>query len=181
MTYLALLRGINVGGNNKVSMAELKDALMAADLGNVRTYINSGNVLFESQQSDIAELTALCERVIEDRFGFAVGCIVISSVQYKKIIDAAPSWWGTDSEHLRSDALFVMAKGTAGAVRDAVGEVNNEFEWLASQDNVVFWTVDMRKYGRARLPKIIGSDVYRTVSMRSASTTRKLYALLENS
>lgn len=180
MTYVALLRGINVGGNNKVSMAELKDALTQAGLKNVRTYINSGNVLFESDQNDVAQLTVLCEQAIQDRFGFVVGCIVIASAEYRKIIDDAPSWWGTDKERMRSDALFVMANGTAGAVLDTVGEVNSDFEWVASTKNVVFWTVDMRRYGRARLPKIIGSAAYKTVSMRSASTTRRLYTLLED-
>lgn len=179
MKYIALLRGINVGGNNKVSMADLKVALMNAGLINVRTYINSGNVLFESDEKDDTKLAVLCEQVIEKRFGFPVSCAVLSGTAYKKQVDNAPSWWGNGDEHMRSDALFVLRQGTARAIIDAVGEVDDEFEWVLAGQGVVYWTIDMRKYTKARLPKIIGTDVYRTISMRSSTTTRKLYALLD--
>lgn len=179
MKYIALLRGINVGGNNKVSMADLKVALTEAGLSNVRTYINSGNVLFESNLNNEIELTELCERAIEKRFGFAVGCVVLSEKSYKVDVDTAPSWWGRIDPNIRSDALFVLRHGTAQAVVDAVGDVNNDYEWVVAGDKVVFWTVDRRKYTKARLPKIIGTDAYRMVSMRSSTTTRKLYALLD--
>lgn len=179
MQYVALLRGINVGGNNKVSMTELKTALADAGLTNVRTYINSGNVLFGSEGDDTAALTRLCETTIEKQFGFPVGCVVLSAKEYKTEIDNAPSWWGTGAEHMRSDALFVLSHGTASVVYEAVGEINDDFEWLAQGKRVVFWTIDMRHYGKARLPKIIGSDEYRMVSMRSSMTTRKLYDLLD--
>jgi uncharacterized protein (DUF1697 family) len=180
MKYVALLRGINVGGNNKVSMADLKEALSEAGLTNVRTYINSGNVLFESQIKDEAKLAEVCEKAIEKKFGFPVGCAVLSEKSYKKEIDAAPSWWGKIDPNIRSDALFVLRHGTAEMVVSAVGDINNEYEWLATGDSVIFWTVDRRKYTKARLPKIIGSDAYRTFSMRSSTTTRKLYALLDD-
>ena len=179
MKYIALLRGINVGGNNKVSMADLKVALSEAGLANVTTYINSGNVLFETERANETELAKICEKAIEEKFGFPVGCAVLSERSYKKEVDAAPSWWGKVDPNIRSDALFVLRHGTARAVVDAVGDVNNEYEWVATGDRVVFWTVDRRKYTKARLPKIIGSDAYRTISMRSSTTTRKLYALLD--
>lgn len=178
MQFIAFLRGINVGGNNKVSMAELKVALTERGLVNVRTYINSGNVLFESDTKDTNALTTLCEQAIEDTFGFPVGCVVLSVAEYKHEIDAAPDWWGNGNEHMRSDALFVLRSGTAQAVIDAVGVVDEAYEHIAVGKKVVFWTIDRRNYGRARLPKIIGTAVYRTVSMRSSTTSRKLYDLL---
>lgn len=179
MKYIALLRGINVGGNNKVSMQVLKSTLTEAGLANVRTYINSGNVLFESHNATAVTLTALCEKAIERQFGFPVGCVVLSEADYKKEIDGAPEWWGQANENMRSDALFVLSHGTAQAVVNKVGDVNNEYEWVAATDNIVFWTVDRRRYTKARLPKIIGTNEYKTVSMRSSTTTRKLYALLD--
>lgn len=180
MKYVALLRGINVGGNNKVSMAELKVALTDAGFANVRTYINSGNVLFESEEDDVISLTELCEQAIESKFGFAVGCVVLPETSYKSQIDNAPKWWGhSDDKNMRSDALFVLRHGTAQAIVDKVGEVNNNYEWIGAADTIVYWTVDRRNYTKARMPKIIGSDEYKTVSMRSSTTTRKLYDLLD--
>ncbi len=181
MRYIALLRGVNVGGKNKVSMADLKATLEQDGFENVKTYINSGNVLFDNSSKDANGIAERCEALIEKAFGFPVACVVLSSVQYRRIVDNAPAWWGhSDDKNLRSDALFVLRHGTARAVIDAVGPVNEEYEHVGSAANVVFWTVDMRRYGKARLPKIIGSDEYKTVSMRSSTTTRKLYALLED-
>lgn len=179
MKYIALLRGINVGGNNKVSMADLKLALGEAGLTNVTTYINSGNVLFEANNADIERLTDLCERTIEQRFGFLVNCVVLSADSFRAAIDSAPTWWANGDVNMRSDALFVLRHGSASAVITVVGPVNNDYEWVDATDNVVFWTIDKRKYGKARLPKIIGSDAYRALSMRSSTTARKLYALLD--
>ncbi len=178
MRYIALLRGINVGGNKKVSMAELKESLTAAGLSDVRTYINSGNVLFSAPDQDVDELTERVEKSIEERFGFPVGCIVLTKEQYERAIDDAPKNWGTDDKNMRSDALFVMRSMTPQRIVDAVGEVNDDFEWMSAGRSVVFWTVDRRKYGRARMPKIIGTDAYRAISMRSSTTARKLYLLL---
>ena len=179
MRYIALLRGINVGGNNKVSMKELKDALSESGLSDVRTYINSGNVLFTAPDQAIDRLTKKVEKTIEDRFGFPVSCIVLTSDQYKQNVEGAPKNWGKPDKNLRSDALFVMKSKTPQEIADAVGKVNNDFEWLDIGESVVFWTIDRRKYGQARMPKIIGSEAYRALSMLSSTTTRKLYLLLD--
>ena len=65
MKYVALLRGINVGGNNRVPMAELKLCFEKMGFNNVVTYINSGNVIFESNQTDLVRIVEICESVIE--------------------------------------------------------------------------------------------------------------------
>ncbi len=81
MKFIALLRGINVGGKNKVAMAELKKCFEEAGFNNVMTYINSGNVIFESAQTDVSKLVRICEATVEKRFGFHVICSVIPPVR----------------------------------------------------------------------------------------------------
>lgn len=87
--YIALLRGINVGGKHRVNMAELKRTLEDAGLQNVRTYIQSGNVLFESD-GDETELYEKMEQEIEKRFGFPVPVILRTSQELQAIIDGCP-------------------------------------------------------------------------------------------
>src|SRR6478735_2148963 len=112
MVFIALLRGINVGGNNKVSMPELRACFEALGFTNVRTYINSGNVIFESPQTDRVALVTHCEAAIEEQFGFHVVCSVISADELRNALAQAPAWWDkvkTDKQN----ALFIIAPATA--------------------------------------------------------------------
>ena len=88
--YVALLRGINVGGRNKVAMADLRQ--IAADLGysDVSTYIQSGNLLFAADQEDAADLASVLERRIAERLGVRPAVVVISAVELARVIAANP-------------------------------------------------------------------------------------------
>ena len=87
--YIALLRGINVGGHNMIKMADLKQLMGTMGLNNVQTYIQSGNIVFESdKESD--ELSQQIERQIKDTFGFSVPVILRTSTEWELIIDNCP-------------------------------------------------------------------------------------------
>lgn len=88
-TYIALLKGINVGGNNIIKMADLKQYLTAMGLSNVRTYIQSGNVLFESAKEEKI-LQSEIEQEIYKRFGFQVLVVLRTSEEMKQLIDQSP-------------------------------------------------------------------------------------------
>lgn len=88
--YAALLRGINVGGAKKVPMAELRTLLGELGHGAVRTYLNSGNAVFSSENDDTDALAAGLERAIAKRFGFEVACIVRTGSYLKAVADACP-------------------------------------------------------------------------------------------
>lgn len=112
MVFIALLRGINVGGKNMIKMAELKAALEGAGLGAVQTYIQSGNVLFRSQQSE-ADLRELVEQTIQARFGFAVPVVLRTGAALDSLInnlpfsddDIAKAQAGTEAEVLYAALL----------------------------------------------------------------------------
>jgi uncharacterized protein (DUF1697 family) len=89
-TYAALLRGINVGGRNKVPMAELRTLLAGLGLGGVRTHLQSGNAVFTSQDDDAEAVRALVEGAIEERFGFRVGCVVRDGAYLRAVVDGCP-------------------------------------------------------------------------------------------
>jgi uncharacterized protein (DUF1697 family) len=107
--YLALLRGINVGGKNKVPMAELKACFEELGCENVRTYIASGNVMFESNIGS-AELTEELQEALPANFklGELVRILVLSRDQLQKVIDQAPKGFGTEPGKYHSDAIFLM-------------------------------------------------------------------------
>ena len=75
-TYIALLRGINVSGHKKVPMAELREILSKVGFVNVQTYIQSGNVIFQSIEEDTQKLTDIIQKEIKDHFGFEVPVLI---------------------------------------------------------------------------------------------------------
>src|ERR1044072_5746840 len=87
--YVALLRGINVGGHRKVPMAALRETAEALGLRKVRTYVASGNLVFESDKA-AGTLETMLEQAIADRFGFAVDVVVRSAAQWAALADANP-------------------------------------------------------------------------------------------
>ncbi len=89
-TYIALLRGINVGGHKKIPMAELRLLLEKKGLRNVKTYIQSGNVVFQSPSQDKTEIEELIKKLILDHFGFEVPVLVKTHSELKTIINACP-------------------------------------------------------------------------------------------
>jgi len=88
--YIALLRGINVGGKRKILMQDLKMLLAALSFENVQTYIQSGNIVFESSWTDEQLLAKKIQASIYEKYGFDVPVIIIKATVYHKLIEANP-------------------------------------------------------------------------------------------
>lgn len=177
MKYIALLRGINVGGNNTVSMADLKRCFESLGYNNVSTYINSGNVIFETDQKDKLFLVEQSEQAIEKKIGFRVTCAVISADELSKALEAAPNWWGKD-ENSKHNALFVIAPKTTKDVVAAIGEMRPDYEKVSAQQSVIFWSAPLETFSRTRYSKIASAKIYQSVTIRNANTTQKLLGLI---
>lgn len=179
MKFIALLRGVNVGGKNRVPMKELQDCFLRAGFTNVKTYINSGNVLFDSNSiTDEPVLQELCQQEIEKKFGFSVTVSVIKGETLAEAMKQAPEWWGVDKEE-RHNALFVIYPATAKEVLDKMGELNLEYERAAHSNNIIFLTSSIKHYSRTKFSKLIGTEAYQKVTIRNANTTKKLLLLSE--
>lgn len=90
MKYTAFLRGINVGGKNKIKMERLREICAALGFANVRTYINSGNMVFETAESDDKKLAAKIEKAIEEEFGLNIKTMVRSIAEIEEIVENNP-------------------------------------------------------------------------------------------
>ena len=176
--YLALLRGINVGGKNKVPMAELKACFEELGCENVRTYIASGNVMFESNkspQSWLRRFRKLYQRN-SDLDSELIRTLVLSRDQLQKVIDQAPKGFGTEPGKYHSDAIFLM-----GIPSDEAIKIFNPREGV---DKV--WQGDLAIYSqrlsaqrtKSRLSKIMSSPLYKQMTIRSWDTTARLFELM---
>lgn len=119
MIYVALLRGINVGGNNKISMQELKTTFEDAGMTSVVTYINSGNVVFSDSVYKQSELASLLEEGILKDFGLAIKVLVRSLDEIAEVMGALPDPWQNNKE-MKSDVMFLWEEVANATVLDQV-------------------------------------------------------------
>jgi uncharacterized protein (DUF1697 family) len=177
VVYVALLRGINVGGKNKMEMARLKAAFESAGMKDVTTYINSGNVVFTDNRRKPATITRTLEKAIEADFGFAIKVLIRDLPSIKKLLKALPDSWTNDSK-MRCDVLFLWESFDKK-------EVLNELSWKPEIEDVVYvsgaviWRIDRPNVNRSRLFKMVGTDLYRGMTIRNCNTVRKLAELME--
>jgi len=176
MKYIALLRGVNVGGNNKVPMRDLKTCFEKAGFLNVSTYINSGNVLFDAVEKDIIKLIHRCEEILLKSFGFPISLTVIDGNSLREALEQAPDWWGEDPE-AKHNAIFVIPPATADDVCGEVGTIKPEYEKVAAYQNVIFWSAPLATFSRTRWSKVVGTKAYQHITIRNANTARKLLEL----
>ena len=110
MRYIALLRGINISGKNKISMPELKTALGEKGFADVKTYLNGGNVLLSDDETDIVKLAEKIRKIIFETFSLEIPVFVISQDELKWLLSKAPSWWGSDSKDIYDNLIFAIAQ-----------------------------------------------------------------------
>jgi uncharacterized protein (DUF1697 family) len=167
---------VNVGGKNKISMPELKEAFEGRGFENVATYINSGNILFDSDL-DLLEAKAACEDIIETGFGLKIAVGIITADHLADAIGHAPEWWnsGSDSTH---NAIFAIPPATADEVCLSVGDAKPEYEKVYCHGSVIFWSAPRKTFSRTRYSKIVANKAaYSLITIRNANTALKLAAL----
>ncbi len=116
-TYVALLRGINVGGKKRVPMQTLRDLLTGMGCESVRTHLNSGNAVFTHPKADADGLAAELERAIERELGFQVTCLVREAGDIRRVVDANP-FAGRDIANPRFLVTFLDRPADPAAVAD---------------------------------------------------------------
>jgi uncharacterized protein (DUF1697 family) len=175
--YVALLRGINVGGKNRVDMKQLKAAFEAAGMEHVSTYINSGNVIFSSEKTSIANLTTLLEKVILDNFDLNIKVLVKDLPTLEAIDKALPDDWQNNSE-MKCDVMFLWEHYDNKDVLKQLS-IKPGIDDVRYQAGAILWCVDKKNVTRSGMMKLPGTDLYRHMTIRNCNTTRKLLGLMQ--
>jgi uncharacterized protein (DUF1697 family) len=169
--YVALLRGINVGGNQKVEMKKLKALFESLDCLNVSTYINSGNVLFESKESQ-KNLQKTVESSLKKEFGFDIPALVKTKQEIKKIADAIPKTWENDSEQ-RTDVAYLFKEIDYKEIVNIL-PIKKEFMDIKYVSGAIIWNVKRENINQSHLAKIISHKSYKFMTVRNVNTARYL-------
>lgn len=104
--YIALLRGINISGKNKIAMSELKKGFTNIGYKEVITYLNSGNVVFESDIEDKNVIRNTIQLMLKDKFDFDIPTYVITSQELEELINRSPDWWGKDNKEIYNNIII---------------------------------------------------------------------------
>ena len=178
LTYVILIRGINVGGKNKVPMAGLRKCLEELGYSDVATYIASGNVILRSDKR-AKEVKAQIEGILPENFELDdefIKVLVLTHNQFQSVIDNKPQGFGEQPEKYHSDAIFLMDIDTAEAMpafdpREGVDKV-----WPG--DGVIYSQRLSAQRTKSRLSKIMGTPAYKSMTIRNWNTTTKLLEIL---
>ena len=176
MTYVALLRGVNVGGNRRIEMAKLKATFERLRFQAVRTYINSGNVIFRSKSRNREALTSKIEAATEEDFGERLAVLLRDLDQMKKLVAKIPAGWVND-QRTRCDVLFLWPEFDRRTVLKEF-PINPDIEDVRYLRGAVVWRIDAKNVTRSRRTKIFGSSLYRGLTVRNVNTVRKLAQLM---
>ena len=178
MRYIALLRGINISGKNKISMPELKTALGEKGFADVKTYLNSGNVIFSDDETDVVKLAERIRKIIFEAFNLEIPVFVISQDELKDLLSKAPSWWGSDIKDIYDNLIFAIAPNSIETVADKIGEPSEKIEKVQICGNAAFWSFDCKLYAKANWwKKTAVSGIGEMVTIRTANTLRKIAEL----
>lgn len=178
MRYVLLLRGINVGGKNKVSMHDLKVLLVASGFEDVDSYINSGNLFFSSileYQSCISKI----EHLLESNYDFSIPFTLITKEEYLKERAALPDWW--TEELARKDVLFFSCNLDKSNIIEFIEKSTFYNEIVHVGKYAVFWgKYDEKKFLKTTYhKKLMKQNFYKQITIRNSNTFEKIAEILE--
>lgn len=178
MKYLALLRGINVGGKNSIKMVALIATFERLGFTDIVTYIQSGNVLFSAPAGNSEDLCAQIERALFETFKYAALVVLIRQSDLIKVIRSAPKGFGSKPTVYRYNVLFLKKPMVAKRVMEDIPRKEGVDE-VSAGVGVIYFSHLIAKRSQSRLSKIVALPIYKRLTIRNWNTTQKLGALIE--
>lgn len=178
-SFVALLRGVNVGGKNLVAMSDVSASFADAGYADVRTHGQSGNVLFESEHAGGAVLESKIEKMLHDRFEIPIVVVIRSSEQLTAIVAQAPANHGSD--RLRSEVLFVKDPLTAEAAFADLPELREGVDSVAIGPGVLYFSRVATQATKTRIQRLMAMPMFQQMTVRTWRVTTRLLDLLDKS
>lgn len=191
--YIAFLRGINISGKNKISMADLKKGIEGLGLKEVKTYLNSGNVIFSGDENILCGQGACAslpkegttesfvnqiEIMIKNQFNLDIPVFVISKEALEDILHHAPDWWGDENKEIYDNLIFVIPPATAAEVFSEIGEPKAELEQVKGYKEAIFWSFSRKDYQKTNWwSKTASTNISSQLTIRTANTVRKIVSM----
>jgi uncharacterized protein (DUF1697 family) len=174
-SYLALLRGINVGGKNLVRMTDLRAAFESMGFDDVATYIQTGNVFFDAPRQKRADLADRIEAELQAELHAPLKVVLLTKQQLEGVIDGAPKGFG-GPEH-KCDVIFLRSPLTAAKAFPLLEKREGvDSAWKGS--GVLYFSRLAAKASGSRLSRVVALPEYQDMTIRSWSTVTKLAGVM---
>ncbi len=174
--WVALLRGINVGGKNLIAMRDLKTCFELLGFDDVQTYIQSGNVLFATRRRSRSRLLSDLKKALSERFAYNARIALFSHDDFCRELKRAHAAWGVDPES-RHNAMFLLDQTTVDEIQSELPAATG-WERVTLGSRVIFWSAENKSLHKTAMMKLVGSPVYQQMTVRNANTTRRLLSKL---
>ena len=174
--YVALLRGINVGGKNIIKMDDLKTCFKEMGFVNIATYIQSGNVLFDSNETNQFQLTQQIEKGLSESFNYNSKIVLLSQQELIQLIKTAPKDFGVYPDEYRYDVIFLKAPLTSEEALSKI-KMKEGVDFVTSGNGVLYFSRLSSMSGQSQMTKMIGTAIYKEMTIRNWNTTTKLCEL----
>lgn len=175
MRYVGLLRGINVGGNRKVPMTQLRALYESLGFTNVSTYLNSGNIIFDAETEPDPQAIALA---MHKEFGFEVPTLIIPGPLITEIAEAIPTEWNNDTLE-KTDVIYLFETANNAEIIEQLG-YRPEFEDLRYVDGAILAHLERKHQSKSSLLRAIGTPIFQHMTVRNVNTARKLAELVKD-
>jgi uncharacterized protein (DUF1697 family) len=174
--YIAFLRGINVGGNNIIKMEDLRIAFEKTGFQSVRTYIQSGNVLFQSGIKDEQKIEITIEKELAKKFNYEAKVIVRSEKEMENIISHFPEIF--ENPNWKHNIMFLSKNIDSKNILKQF-EIKNEIEEISYYKGVIYWSAKIKKISRSTMIKLSSRKEYKEMTVRNVNTAKKVFALMK--
>jgi uncharacterized protein (DUF1697 family) len=178
--FLALLRGINVGGRNIIKMTDLKTCFENTGCLDVATFIRSGNVVFRSDSVRAAMLADQLERALSTRFEYESRLVLLTHTQLVRIVERAPAGFGQSLARYRYDVIFLRQPMTAAEAMRSLS-LKEGVDAAHAGNGVLYFSRAVARLSQSRLSKIVTHPAYQSMTIRNWNTTTRLLALMAKS
>ncbi len=175
--FVALLRGVNVGGNNMISMSSLKKSFEGMGFSDVVTYINSGNIILKSKEANARKLEKKIEQMLSKEYQLESRVVLRSFAEMETIVESLPRTWTGDSRW-RYNVIFLRRPIDSEDILREL-EVKKDIEEVAYCPGALFWSAQVSDLTRTNMLKFSSRKMYQDMTIRNLNTTRKLYELMK--
>lgn len=178
-TWIALLRGINVGGGNIIPMAALRACVSRAGMADVASYIQSGNLVFEAPRGDAAGLLRRLESAISTAFPpYQARLVLRTGAQLRRIVEEAPGGFGTEPDRFRYDVVYLRPALTAAKALPQV-PARAGVDTVAAGPGVLYFSRLVARVTQSQIARLASLPVYQEMTIRNWNTTTRLLAMVE--
>lgn len=175
--FVALLRGVNVGGNNMISMKALKQSFEEMGFAQVTTYINSGNIIFATKDDDARKLETKIERMLKKEYELTSKVVIRTLSEMEKLVKNLPRSWNSDTDW-RYNVIFLRHTIDSKSILEDL-PTKSDIEEVVYHPGALMWSALVSDINRTKWAKFATQKLYQETTVRNLNTTKKLYELMK--